>query len=481
MRFSALRRAPIWAIALLLLVPALAAAQDGDAEISTAINTIWVVLAAILVLFMQAGFAMLETGLSRMKNAGAVMAKVLMNLSIALVMFWAIGFAIAFGDGSSLIGSTGWFMPNDELAGTFSVYDGLGLPIEALFLFQIGFVAVSLAIVSGAMLDRTKFIGYVIFAVFFAGVIYPFVAHWTWGGGWLFERGFLDFAGSSIVHLQGALAALAGAIILGPRIGKFRNGKAVPIPGHSMPLAVLGVFILFIGWAGFNGGSGLAAIGINFGDIIMNTYLAAGAGVIGATVASLWLFKTLDVSQMGNGAIAGLVAITAPCAFVDAWAALIIGVVAGLILPPLVLAIEKMKIDDPVGALPAHGVAGIWGTLAIGFFAVAERTGGAEGLLYGGGGHQLWVQFYGVAATVAFTFTASAVVFLGIKYTVGLRVSEEHELAGQDISEHGMFGYPERFIDVPGATSDEPVHHGTVPAPAAATTKPATEPSGATS
>jgi Amt family ammonium transporter len=480
MRFSALRRVPLLAAVLLLLAPAFAAAQDGS-ELTDAVNTLWVVLAAVLVLFMQAGFAMLETGLSRMKNAGAIMAKTLCNLSIALVMFWAFGFAIAFGDGGNLIGSTGWFL-NGDVATTFSVYDGYGIPIEALFLFQVAFVAVSLAIVSGAMLDRTKFVGFVIFAVFYAGLIYPFVAHWTWGGGWLFEDGFLDFAGSSIVHLQGALAAAAGALILGPRLGKFRGGKAIPIPGHSMPLAVLGVFILFIGWAGFNGGSGLAAVGINIGDIIMNTYLAAGAGVIGAMIASLWLFKTLDVSQMGNGAIAGLVAITAPCAFVEGWAALLIGVVAGLILPPLVLAVEKMRIDDPVGALPAHGVAGIWGTLSIGFFAVAERTGGAEGLLYGGGAHQLWVQFYGVAATVAFTFTASALVMLGIKYTLGLRLSEDAEIAGQDISEHGMFGYPERFIDVPGATSAEPaMHHGPATSPALSSGKPATSPSGATS
>jgi len=480
MRLSAFRRVPILIAALLLVAPAFAVAQDDGAELTNAINTLWVVIAAVLVLFMQAGFAMLETGLSRMKNAGAIMAKTLVNLSIALVMFWAFGFAIAFGDGSSLVGSTGWFLEG-EIATSFAAFDGYGVPLEALFLFQVAFVAVSLAIVSGAMLDRTKFVGFAIFAVFYAGLIYPFVAHWTWGGGWLFQDGFLDFAGSSIVHLQGALAAAAGALILGPRIGKFRNGKAIPIPGHSMPLAVLGVFILFIGWAGFNGGSGLGAVGINVGDIIMNTYLAAGAGVLGATAASLWLFRTLDVSQMGNGAIAGLVAITAPCAFVDAWAALVIGLVGGLILPPLVLAIEKMKVDDPVGALPAHGVAGIWGTLAIGLFAVAERTGGAEGLLYGGGGHQLWVQFYGVAATVAFTFTASALVLLGIKYTLGLRLSEDAEIAGQDISEHGMFGYPERFIDVPGATSAEPLHHGAGPAPAHASGKPATSPSGATS
>jgi Amt family ammonium transporter len=486
------RLVPILAAALLLLAPAIAAAQDEapTESILSAINLVWLIVAAVLVIFMQAGFAMLETGLTRMKNAGHVMAKIIINLSIALVMFWAIGFALGFGSGNGFVGSSGWFLPNDNLEADFPFYAAYGLPIEGLFLFQAAFVAVSLAIVFGSMLDRTKFAAIVVFGVVYAGLIYPTVAHWSFGGGWLFEDGFLDFAGSSVVHLQGALAALAGAIILGPRLGKFRDGKAVPIPGHSMPLAMLGVMILLIGWAGFNGGSFLTVIGAdgsitNIGDIITNTYLAAGAGVIGATVASMALFKTLDVSQMGNGAIAGLVAITAPCFFVDSWAAVIIGLVAGLILPPLVLFVERIRIDDPVGALPAHGVAGIWGTLAIGLFAVPERTAlalsDAEGLFYGGGGEQLWIQFYGMAATVGFTLTASALVFLAIKYTIGLRVSEEEELRGQDISEHGMFGYPERFIDVPGATSDEPLHHG---APAPLTTTPTTtasQPSGATS
>jgi Amt family ammonium transporter len=306
------------------------------------------------------------------------------------------------------------------------------------------------------MLDRTKFAAYVIFGVVFTGLIYPIVAHWTWGGGWLAQDGFLDFAGSSIVHLQGALAALAGTLLLGPRIGKFRNGKAVPIPGHSIPLAMLGVLILWVGWMGFNPGSTLNAVGQNFADVAVNTNLGAAAGVIGATLSAMMMFKTLDVSQMGNGAIAGLVAITAPCAFVDPWAAVVIGLVAGLLVPPLVVLVDKMKIDDPIGCLPVHGLAGIWGTLAIGLFATAERTadlglGAGTGLFVGGDAQQLWVQFYGIMATVAFTFTLAALTFLAIKYTVGLRVSEAEELAGLDISEHGMFGYPERFLEVPGA------------------------------
>ena len=479
MRLRPFRLVPALVAVMLLLVPALASAQDvSDADI--AINSIWVVVAAILVLFMQAGFAMLEVGLSRMKNAGAVMGKILINLSISFLMFWAVGFAFAFGTGNNFIGSSGWFMDNNNPANDFASLAYSNTNFEATFFFQVVFCAVSLAIVFGSMLDRTKFIGYVLFAIVFAGFIYPTVAHWTWGGGWLLQDGFQDFAGSSIVHLQGALAATAGALILGPRIGRFRDGKSVPIPGHSVPLTILGVIILWVGWMGFNPGSFLNAIGANFADVAVNTNLAAAAGVIGATIGALLMFKTLDVTQMGNGALAALVAITAPCAFVEPWAAVVIGFIAGIIVPPLVLAVDKLKIDDPVGALPVHGMAGIWGTLACGLFATADRASslavGGAGLFEGGGGHQLWVQFYGVAATIGFTFTLSLITFLAIKYTVGLRVSEEDELRGLDISEHGMFGYPERFIDVPGAEPDAAGYPATTSAPAGSATATATNP-----
>ncbi len=473
MRLRSFRLVPVLAALMLLLIPALAAAQDvSDSDI--AINTLLVFFAAVLVLFMQAGFAMLEVGLSRMKNAGAVMGKILINVAISFLMFWAIGFSFAFGTGNDFIGSSGWFMNNNDTATDFASLAYSATNFEVTFFFQVVFCAVSLAIVFGAMLDRTKFIGYILFAIVFTGFIYPTVAHWTWGGGWLLQDGFQDFAGSSIVHLQGALAATAGALVLGPRIGKFRNGKSVPIPGHSMPLMILGVIILWVGWMGFNPGSFLNAVGYNFADVAVNTNLAAAAGIIGATVASVLMFKTLDVSQMGNGALAGLVAITAPCAFVDPWAAVVIGLFAGLIVPPLVLGIEKLKIDDPVGALPVHGVAGIWGTLACGLFATADRATalavGEGGLFTEGNASQLWVQFYGVAATVGFTFTLSLLAFLAIKYTVGLRVSEEDELRGLDISEHGMFGYPERFIDVVGAESEDlPSYAAPAPAGAAST------------
>lgn len=474
MRLRSFRLVPALVAVLLLLVPALAVAQDGVTETDIAVNTLLVFIGATLVLFMQAGFAMLEVGLSRMKNAGAVMAKIVINLSVTFLVFWAVGFGFAFGDGNGFLGSSGWFMESAD----FGSLSGYAVNFESTFFFQAVFAAVSLAIVFGTMLDRTKFPAYVIFGVAYIGLIYPIVAHWTWGGGWLFEDGFLDFAGSSIVHLQGALAALAGTLLLGPRIGKFRDGKALPIPGHSIPLMVLGVMILWVGWMGFNPASFLNAVGSNFADVAVNTNLAAAAGVVGATIGSLIMFRTLDVSQMGNGAIAGLVAITAPCAFVDPWAAVVIGVIAGVLVPPLVVGIDKLKIDDPVGALPAHGVAGIWGTLAIGLFATAERTGAREGLLVGGDGEQLWVQFYGVAATVGFTLVACLIVFAAIKYTVGLRVSEEQELRGLDISEHGMFGYPERFIEVPGAEPEDAPSPVAPPPPAGASTAtdPATDP-----
>lgn len=459
MSLKRLRFAPVFAGLLLMLVPALASAQEAVSadqveSIIFGVDQAWILVAAILVLFMQAGFAMLEVGMSRMKNAGAVMGKIIVNLSVSFLVFWAVGMAIAFGDGNGFMGYNGWFLDADGFTG---LLDGSTLNLEGLFFFQTVFVAVSLAIVFGAMLDRVKFPAYIAFGVLYAGLIYPIVAHWTWGGGWLGEAGFVDYAGSSIVHLQGALAALAGTLILGPRLGKFRNGKAVPIPGHSMPLMVLGVIILWVGWMGFNPGSGLAAVGVNFADVAVNTNLAAGAGVLGATIMSFLLMKTLDISQIGNGAIAGLAAITAPCAFVDPWAAVLIGAVGGGIVPLVVIGLEKLKIDDVVGAIPAHGTSGIWGTLALGLFATETRlttnwgTEGVAGLFHGGSGSFMWVQTYGVLVTVAFTFTACVLAFYLIKATIGLRVSEEMELRGLDISEHGMFGYPERFLEVPGA------------------------------
>ncbi|MDX6564055.1 MAG: ammonium transporter, Amt family, partial [Gaiellales bacterium] len=336
------------------------------ADMKIAIDTVWVVVAACMVFLMQAGFAMLEVGFSRGKNVGAVVAKILVNLSIGTFAFWAVGFALAFGGGNKVLGLDGFFLHN-------SAFDSLSfsaVPLSAKFLFEVVFCTVSLAIVWGTMLDRTKFGVYLVFAVAFSALIYPLVGHWIWGGGFLAGLGMQDFAGSTVVHLCGATAALAGTLLLGPRIGKFdRAGKAHPIPGHSMPLAVLGVLILWFGWFGFNPGSTLAAAGARFADIAVTTNLAAAAGVLGAVGAGFIAQRTIDVGFAGNGAIAGLVAITAPCAYVDDWAAAVIGLVAGALMVTTVIAVDRIRVDDPIGAIAGHGMGGIWGTLSCGLFA----------------------------------------------------------------------------------------------------------------
>ncbi|MEW6582550.1 MAG: ammonium transporter [Actinomycetota bacterium] len=434
-----------------------------------AIDTVWVLFAGCLVLMMQAGFAMLEVGLSRMKHAGAVVAKVLVNLAFALAAFWAVGFAIAFGDGNGFAGATGWFIEVGNPDGVKALaYSAVDEPTK--FFFQATFAAVALAIVWGTMLDRTKFGAYLPFAVVFVGVLYPLVAHWAWGGGWLAEHGFQDFAGSGVVHVAGAAAALAGAIAIGPRIGKYRDGRPVPIPGHSMPLAILGVLILWVGWMGFNAGSFLGAVDMPIGRVVLVTNLAGAFGVIGATVTARLVLGTLDIGMMGNGAIAGLGAIAGPCAFVAPWGGAVIGLVAGVLMVPTVLLVDRLRIDDPIGAIAGHGLGGTIGVLSTGFLAtpsaVASLGVGQEGIVYGGSLSQLGWQLLGWAAIGGFSFTASLLVFGVIRRTVGLRAPEEAELRGLDIAEHGMFGYPERFIDVPGAEPEEahPAGHGPHPA-----------------
>jgi Amt family ammonium transporter len=334
--------------------------------------------------------------------------------------------------------------------------------------------------VSGSVAERIKYFSFIVFSFLLVAFVYPITGHWIWGGGFLASAGFFDFAGSTGVHSVGGWAALAGILVLGPRMGKYGpGGKVNAIPAHSMTSGVIGCFVLWLGWFGFNPGSTMAADAGAISHIFMTTNTAAFMAILSSTALSwLWDGKP-DLGMSVNGCLAGLVAITAPCAFVDPWAAVVIGLFAGLIVPPLVLFFEKIKIDDPVGALPVHGMAGIWGTLACGLFADESRAAslavGDAGLFTGGGGHQLWVQFYGICATIAFTFTLSLIVFLAIKYTLGLRVSEEDELRGLDISEHGMFGYPERFIDVPGAEPDSVVPPSAPsPAGAATATSPAT-------
>src|SRR5918999_3200865 len=395
MRRRALR-AGILPLALLavLAVPGVASADSLDAvgkEVlgeTVPLNTIWVLVAAVLVLLMQGGFAMLEIGFSRAKNAGTGVAKILTNLSIAAICYWAVGFAFAFGSADvlgisgAILGSNGFLL---ELSGGLDPETGghLGLPVmsvsnatvEAKFLFQFAFCAVSLAIVWGSTLERIKYSAYVIYAVVFASLIYPIGSHWVFGGGWLqngdtglLPTGMQDFAGSTAVHLIGATGAFAALLLLGARKGKYgSDGKPRAIPGHSMPLVGLGTLILFVGWFGFNAGSTLNALDGRFGEVALVTILGGGGGVIGAFVATQLFQRTIDIGMVANGAIAGLVAITAPSGYVEAWAGPIIGFVGGCVVVLGVIAIDK-RIDDPVRALSAHGLAGIWGTISCGLF-----------------------------------------------------------------------------------------------------------------
>jgi Amt family ammonium transporter len=431
------------------------------------LNTTWVVVAAVLVMFMQAGYLFLELGFTRGKNVGTMVAKILVNFSISSIVWWVCGFALAFGGAAKLAGDSGFLLGfGDDISGgpVAGPLTGSG---AAFFFFQFVFCAVSLAIVWGTTIERIKFIAYPIYAVVFSAVIYPLIAHWIFGGGILSTvgNGVQDFAGSTVVHLTGATGALAAVLLLGPRHGKYGpDGRPRAIPGHSMPLFGLGVLILWLGWFGFNPGSTLGTSGNRFAEIVVVTNLAAAAGVIGAAATVYLKTRKLDVGMCGNGAIAALVAITAPSGYVEFWAAPIIGLVAGVIVVFGVYAIDRV-IDDPVGALSAHGLAGIWGTLACGIFTsprLAELNGvGDPGFVYTGSLAQLGVQAVGVGLAFVTVFALSFGTFWAIKKTVGLRVGAEEEDAGLDISEHGMYGYPEQFIPTP-----ELVGYGASPAPA---------------
>jgi ammonium transporter, Amt family len=451
-----------------LVLPAMASAASltevaGTLEEKAGeLDMVWVAVATALVFLMQAGFMFLEIGFSRQKNAGTGVAKVLVNLAIVTIAWWAIGYGVAEGGGNDFFGTSGFFFHFDQTIGQGEEAFNVAGSDTMLMLYGLAFCAVSLAIVWGTTLERIKFGAYVVYAIVFGAVIYPLVAHAVWGGGLLSDIGgkpVMDFAGSSVVHLTGAVGALAALLLLGPRKGKYdANGKPRAIPGHSMPLVGLGVIILWIGWFGFNGGSTFETAGSFFGEVMLNTQLAAAAGVIGASLAVYLKSRSLDVGMAGNGAIAGLVGVTAPSGFVEYWAAPIIGFIAGLIVVYAVLAIEKL-LDDPVGALSAHGLAGIWGTLAVGIFASPRLIveGAAPGVWYSlfddvplsSTIGQLSVQGLAVLFTFVVVFAISFATFGLIKSTIGLRVSDEEEEAGLDISSHGMYGYPEQFIPQP--------------------------------
>ena len=444
------------AVALLAL-PGSALAQQGPSAtaLKGQLDTTWVMVAAVLVLFMQAGFLFLEIGFSRGKNVGAGVAKIFINLGIATIAWWAVGFGISSLSGNAIFGTDGFFYAlGQDVGGTVQAGSDV-----ALMLFGMLFCAVSLAIVWGTTLERIKFSAYVVYAVFFAAIIYPLVAHGVYGGGLLADVGgkpVMDFAGSTVVHLTGATGGLAALLLLGPRIGKYaKDGSPRAIPGHSMPIVGLGVVILWVGWYGFNAGSTFGTSGNAFANVALNTQLAAAAGALAACATVFLKTKTVDVGMVGNGAVAGLVGITAPSGYVNFWAAPIIGVVAGVLVVYGVLIIEKY-LDDPVGALSAHGLAGIWGTLSIGIFGAPALVldGAAPGIWYGITGDasfgstlgQLGVQAVGVVAGFLLVFILSYAIFAALKATIGIRVSEEDELAGVDISGHGMYGYPEQFI-----------------------------------
>ena len=416
-------------------------------------------------MFMQAGFALLEDGFSRGKNSGTIVAKILTNFSIAAIAYWAVGFAFAFGGGPGhVIGTHGLFLR--DFGDPIKAFPVMGLSdatVEAKWLFQFAFCAVSLAIVWGTTLERIKFGVYVIYGTIFAALIYPIVSGWVFGGGWLQNNlGMQDFAGSTAVHLIGATGGLAVLLLLGSRRGKYGpDGKPRAIPGHNMPLFGLSVIVLLVGWFGFNPGSTLGALDGRFTEVGLVTVLAAGAGVLGSLFTNRMITGTIDIGMAGNGMIGALVAITAGSGYVAPWAGVVIGLIAGVIIPFGVYAIDK-RLDDPVGALTAHGLCGIWGTLACGLFTLPQlatyNAFGEGGFFYTWSLHQLGVQAAGVGIVFATVLSSSLAVFWLIKKTYGLRVTAEEEDAGLDISEHGMYGYPEQFI--PGA---ELVGYGAAP------------------
>ncbi|MCI1856945.1 MAG: ammonium transporter [Sporolactobacillus sp.] len=408
-------------------------------ELAASADSLWVLIAAILVIFMQAGFAFLECGSLQSKNAGHITGKQIITLAIASTAFWAIGYGVAFGDGNGFIGLKDFFLSGVP-SGADSIY----------FLFQLAFAAVSLAIAWGGFAERAKLSVYFIFGTIFIAFIYPVVGHWVWNaGGWLAGLGMQDFAGSTVVHLQGATAALIGTLLLGPRIGKFNADKTPnAIPAHNIPFVYLGTFILWIGWFGFNAGSTVSiGNGQFFGYVALTTNLAAAAGALGAMFTAMALSKKADIGAMCNGVLAALVAITASCAFVEPWAAIVIGAFAGGFTYWTSIAFEKRGLDDPIYAFSVHGISGVIGTLSTGLFATPQLVKtvgvGRPGLFYGGGLHQLGVQALGIISAFIFVAVASVVVLGIMKATMGLRVSEKAEKAGLDISEHGAYGYGE--------------------------------------
>ncbi len=422
--------------------PTMESLAAAVAEKGIVLDNLWTLVTAMLVFFMQAGFAMVETGFTRAKNACNILMKNLMDFCFGTVAFWAVGFGVMFGVGNAFFGTSGFFL--HDAGGTFASLDWTKVTLECKYFFQLVFAATAATIVSGAMAERTKFIAYIIYSIVISLIIYPVSGHWIWGGGWLAQKGMWDFAGSTVVHSVGGWMALVGAIMLGPRTGKYNpDGSSNAIMGHSLPLSTLGVFILWLGWFGFNPGSTMAA-NTSIAHIAVTTNMAAAVGAIAAMVTSWIMFKKSDISMSLNGALAGLVAITAPCAFVSAASAFWIGLAAGVLVVLSVMFIDKvLHIDDPVGAISVHAVNGVWGTLSVGLFAQDVFSPGTtgNGLFFGGGTKLLLAQLTGIVSVFIWCMITGFLLFYVIKKTVGLRVSRDEELRGLDIDEHGMEAY----------------------------------------
>lgn len=433
------------AIAVLMLVllgvfnvGAALAQGEGDSDpYALAINTMWVLIAGSLVFFMQAGFGFLEAGFVRAKNVGNILMENFIDTAITGISYWAIGFGIMFGAGSAFLG-TEFFLLLD-IPDTYA-----GIPTLAFFFFQFAFSAAASTIASGALAERTRFKADLVYSAIVSGLIYPIVGHWIWQSeGLLARMGFWDFAGSTVVHSLGAYVGLMGTVFLGARRGKSFGKNAQGIPGHSMTVAALGTFILWLGWFGFNPGSTLSGMAASDIALIMvNTNLAACAGAFVALALGWWQSGVPQLPWAFNGTLAGLVAITAPCAWVTPLESLIIGAIGGAVMYAGVYLLERLKIDDPVGAVPVHGFGGVWGTLAVGIFA-NSKTGGPVGVLHGGGLEQLGIQLVGVIVVAAFVLSSAGIMFALIRATIGLRVPEQAEVLGLDIFEHGLVTYPE--------------------------------------
>jgi ammonium transporter, Amt family len=424
--------------------PAFAQSEITAEAVKADVDNAFVLLAAVLVIFMQAGFALVEAGFTRAKSVANIMMKNLMDFMAGVLAFFCVGYAIAFGTGNDFLGTKGFFLGS----GADAYVSGTTLNVFVFFVFQLAFAATAATIVSGAMAERTKFKSYFVYSIVITAFIYPVVVHWLWGGGWLAQRGTppIDFAGSTLVHATGGIAALMGALVLGPRLGKYgADGRPRVIQGHSIPYAVLGTFILLVGWYGFNPGSYLAADGPAIGAIATTTTLAAGAGAVVAMLVAWWTTHgKADVGMAANGALAGLVGITAGCYAVSTVGAIAIGVICGAAVVGSIWFFDRVRIDDPVGAVSVHGTCGIVGTLLVGFLAAGNA--GDAGILYGGNADLLVSQLVLVGAVVGWVALTAGTLFVVLKKTIGLRVTPEEEHEGLDVAEHGARGYnPELY------------------------------------